>query len=69
MRLATTINSRSIRGSVSETILSRAHVTFDAGHTWSEYPITFDSAYQATADLAVAVDAAGRAYYGTRGFR
>ena len=56
-------------GHVSETILSRAHVTFDAGHTWAEYPITFDSAYQATGDPAVAFDAAGRAYYGTLGFR
>lgn len=56
-------------GHVSETVLSRAHVTFDGGHTWSEYPIAFDSAYQATGDPAVAFDAAGRAYYGTLGFR
>ena len=56
-------------GNVSETVLSRAHVTFDAGHTWAEYPIVFDSAYQATGDPAVAFDAAGRAYYGTLGFR
>lgn len=56
-------------GHVTETLLSRAHVTFDGGHTWSEYPITFDSAYQATGDPAVAFDAAGHAYYATLGFR
>jgi hypothetical protein len=56
-------------GHVSETVLSRAHVTFDGGRTWSEYPINFDSAYQATGDPAVAFDAAGHAYYATLGFR
>ena len=49
-------------GHVSETLLSRAHVTFDRGRTWSEYPITFNAKYQATGDPAVAFDAAGRAY-------
>ena len=29
-------------GVVSETVLSRAHVTFDGGQTWSEYPISFE---------------------------
>jgi hypothetical protein len=56
-------------GQVSETVLSRAHVTFDGGHTWSEYPISFTSTYQGTGDPALAFDAAGRAYYGTLGFR
>jgi hypothetical protein len=56
-------------GHVSETVLSRAHVTFDGGHTWSEYPIFFNSAYQATGDPAVAFDAAGHAYYATLGFK
>jgi len=56
-------------GNVSETVLSRAHVTFDGGHTWAEYPIVFDSAYQGTGDPALAFDAAGHAYYGTLGFR
>jgi hypothetical protein len=56
-------------GQVSETVLSRAHVTFDGGHTWSEYPIFFDSAYQGTGDPALAFDASGHAYYGTLGFR
>jgi len=54
---------------VSETLLSRAHVTFDGGATWTEYPITFGSSYQATGDPAVAFDAAGNAYYATLGFR
>ena len=56
-------------GHVSETLVSRAHVTFDGGRTWSEYPITFGSSYQATGDPAVAFDATGRAYYATLGFR
>ena len=56
-------------GHVSETVLSRAHVTFDGGHTWSEYPINSNSAYQATGDPAVAFDASGHAYYATLGFR
>ena len=56
-------------GHVSETILSRAHVTFDGGQTWSLYPVNSDSAYQATGDPALAFDAAGNAYYATLGFR
>ena len=56
-------------GHVTQTILSRAHVTFDGGRTWSEYPLNADSAYQATGDPAVAFDAAGHAYYATLGFR
>jgi len=56
-------------GQVSETILSRAHVTFDGGHTWSMFPVFSNSAYQATGDPALAFDAAGHAYYATLGFR
>ena len=56
-------------GHVAETLLSRAHVTFDGGQTWAEYPIGFSSTYQATGDPALAFDAAGRAYYATLGFR
>jgi hypothetical protein len=56
-------------GHVSETVLSHAHVTFDGGKTWSEYPLYSNSAYQATGDPAVAFDAAGHAYYATLGFR
>ena len=54
---------------MSLTIHSRAHVTFDGGRTWSEYPIAFSSTYQATGDPAVAFDAAGHAHYATLGFR
>jgi hypothetical protein len=56
-------------GHVTETVLSRAHVTFDGGRTWSMYPINASSTYQATGDPSVAFDAAGRAYYATLGFR
>ncbi len=56
-------------GHVTETIASRAHVTFDGGQTWSEYPISFNSAYQATGDPSVAFDADGHAYYATLGFK
>jgi hypothetical protein len=56
-------------GHLTETTLSRAHVTFDGGQTWSMYPIVFNSAYQASGDPSVAFDAAGHAYYATLGFR
>ena len=56
-------------GHLTETILSRAHVTFDGGQTWSEYPVFSDSSYTATGDPSLAFDAAGNAYYGTLGFR
>jgi hypothetical protein len=56
-------------GYLTMSIYSRAHVTFDGGQTWAEYPIRFDSAYQGTGDPAVAFDGAGRAYYATLGGR
>jgi hypothetical protein len=56
-------------GQVSETVLSRAHVTFDGGKTWSMYPVFSNSSYQGTGDPAVAFDATGHAYYATLGFR
>jgi hypothetical protein len=56
-------------GHVSESIESRAHVTFDGGKTWSMFPLFSNSAYQATGDPAVAFDAHGHAYYATLGFR
>jgi hypothetical protein len=56
-------------GHVSETVLSRAHVSFDGGSTWSMYPVFSNSSYQGTGDPSVAFDAAGHAYYGTLGFR
>ena len=56
-------------GHVTESVASRAHVTFDGGKTWSMYPIFTNSAYQGTGDPAVAFDDAGHAYYATLGFR
>jgi hypothetical protein len=56
-------------GHVTESVLSRAHVTFDGGRTWSEYPLYSSSTYQATGDPSVAFDAVGHAYYATLGFR
>src|SRR5712672_87929 len=44
-------------GHLTETILSRAHVTFDGGRTWSMFPVFSNSAYQATGDPALAFDA------------
>ena len=54
-------------GGKNETIFSRAHVTFDAGKTWTTYPINFNGNI-ATGDPAVAFDATGRAYISTLGF-
>jgi hypothetical protein len=56
-------------GHLTETIVSRAHVTFDGGKTWAEYPIFSNSTYTATGDPSLAFDASGNAYYGTLGFR
>lgn len=56
-------------GHVTETILSRAHVTTDGGRTWSEYSLNSNSAYQATGDPSLTFDGAGNAYYATLGFR
>jgi hypothetical protein len=56
-------------GHVAESVLSRAHVSFNGGRSWSEYPIESNSAYQATGDPALAFDATGHAYYATLGFR
>src|SRR5207302_110415 len=51
------------------TQLARAHVSFDGGRTWSEYPIDSNSAYAALGDPAVAFDADGHAYYAMTGWR
>ena len=56
-------------GHVSETLRSRAHVSFDGGRTWTMYPVNSNATYQATGDPAVAFDADGHAYYATLGFR
>ena len=54
-------------GYVYETVLTRAHVTFDGGQTWTMYPVKFGS-YTSTGDPAVAFDADGTAYMATLGF-
>jgi hypothetical protein len=54
-------------GTVFETIYSRAHATFDGGHTGTSYPISFPN-YTSTGDPAVAFDAHGNAYLPTLGF-
>ena len=56
-------------GHVAETILSQAHVTFDGGKGWSNYPVFTDASYQATGDPAIAFDGDGNVYYATLGFR
>jgi hypothetical protein len=55
-------------GSITETVYSRAHVSFDRGQTWTNYGIPFPSRYDATGDPGVAFDADGRAYISTLGF-
>jgi hypothetical protein len=54
-------------GSINETILSRAHVTFDGGRSWTYFGLPLKG-YVASGDPAVAFDADGRAYYATLGF-
>ena len=56
-------------GHLTEQVLSRAHVSFDGGQTWSEYPVNSNSTYTSTGDPSVAFDANGHAYYATLGFR
>jgi hypothetical protein len=48
-------------------VFSRAHVTFDGGHTWTTYPINYQG-FDVTGDPAVAFDADGTAYLATLGF-
>ena len=55
-------------GTVFETIYSRAHVSTDGGHTWTDVVLGGQNPYAATGDPAIAFDAAGRAYYATLGF-
>lgn len=56
-------------GHVAETILSQAHVTFDGGKSWANYPVFSSATYQATGDPAIAFDGDGTVFYGTLGFR
>jgi hypothetical protein len=54
-------------GTINETILTRAHVSFDGGKTWAMYEVPANS-YTATGDPAAAFDASGNAYMATLGF-
>ncbi|HEY5901524.1 MAG TPA: sialidase family protein [Anaerolineales bacterium] len=54
-------------GTVYETVYSRAHVSFDAGKTWTTYPVPFKN-YTSTGDPAVSFDADGTVYLATLGF-
>lgn len=45
----------------------RAHVTFDGGHTWTEYPVPFKG-YNSASDPSVSFDADGTAYLSTLGY-
>src|SRR5438034_10757742 len=51
-------------GSVLTTVFSRAHVTFDAGRTWTTYPVPFNG-YKFTGDPSLAFDDEGNAYLTT----
>jgi hypothetical protein len=62
------VNDYQNYGTATETVYSRAHVSFDRGETWTNYAIPFPSKYDATGDPAVAFDADGRAYTATLGF-
>jgi hypothetical protein len=55
------------QGKLAETELTRAHVTFDGGRTWSTYPVKY-AGYWATTDPSIAFDAAGSVYLGVVGF-
>ena len=56
-------------GQVSYTQLARAHVSFDGGRSWSEYPVDSTFTYSRLGDPAVAFDADGHAYYAMTGWR
>src|SRR4029077_2044129 len=49
-------------GQLQRTLLPHAHVTFDGGQTWTEYPIPFKQSATFESDPAVAFDADGTAY-------
>jgi hypothetical protein len=55
-------------GTVYETVLTRAHVSFDGGSHWAMYPIAYPD-YTSTGDPGIAFDADGKAYLSTLGFR
>ena len=53
-------------GQVAAYVFSRAKVTFDAGDTWTAYPVPFKG-YTGTGDPSLAFDDAGNVYFATLG--
>jgi hypothetical protein len=53
-------------GQVAAYVFSRAKVTFDAGDTWTTYPVPFKG-YTGTGDPSMAFDDAGNVYFATLG--
>jgi hypothetical protein len=56
-----------VNSNIHATMLSRAHVTFDGGQTWTEYAVPYRG-YRYTGDPSVSFDADGTAYLGTLGW-
>jgi len=53
-------------GQIHAYVFSRAKVTFDAGATWTTYPVPFNG-YTGTGDPSIAFDDAGNVYFATLG--
>src|SRR5438034_2319091 len=53
-------------GQVAAYVFSRAKVTFDAGATWTTYPVRFNG-YTGTGDPSISFDDAGNVYFATLG--
>src|SRR5438093_293067 len=53
-------------GQVAAYVFSRAKVTFDAGATWTTYPVPFNG-YTGTGDPSIAFDDEGNVYFTTLG--
>jgi hypothetical protein len=53
-------------GQISAYVFSRAKVTFDAGATWTTYPVRFNG-YTGTGDPSIAFDDEGNVYLATLG--
>jgi hypothetical protein len=49
----------------NRTLLSRAHVSRDGGHSWSDVALPYPSVCTFTGDPTLAFDAAGTVYYGS----
>jgi BNR/Asp-box repeat len=53
-------------GQIAAYVFSRAKVTFDAGATWTTYPVPFKG-YTGTGDPSIAFDDEGNVYFATLG--